>query len=375
MLPVAAGEPGTRSELLRACENDPPLQAIAACDTLLELGVFDSTRQQSMVLVWRGGAYQMIGAFPQAVANFDRATAVDQTNAEAYVARALWRDEAGLPTYETTSAQYADLEAAMRHNPDHVIALLLYAMLLEQEWASEVGDDYLPRARRVAPEHPWLYFTLARIEAMDENGDWSLGQAQLNEAITRAPNNHLFRLYRGDTRRYRGDPAGSLADFDVVLLQRPWNFDAHFGRARTLDDLRRYDEAIDEYSAALLWREDAEALGNRCLSRISVGMEFHLARQDCERAARIHPDRSRVLGNLALALLFTGDANGAQIIASRAIAVDGSSRSRYVRYLIYKALGRENLAREDFEMAISHDADIARQMADIERWVPVAPTP
>jgi len=372
----SATEAPRRPILLQQCEGLAPQQAIAACDTLLTLNRFDEPRQRSMVLVWRGKAYQAIGAYPQALSNFEQAITSDQTNAEAYVARALWREDSGAFRFANLTLQYDDLETAIRHDPDHVIALLEYAFVLDYEWASEPGDDYLPRARRLAPEHPWLYFTLARLEAMDDESEYdaSLSRALIDEAVSRAPENHLIRLDRGSGRRYKGDAEGALIDYDAVLALRPWNFAAHQGRAEALTDLRRYEEAIDAYSNALLWRDDPASLSGRCFLRLRPGEDVALALWDCERAAQRDPENVQTLGTLALALLLSGDPEKAQIIASRAIALNQSSaRAWYIRSLIYRMLGKDNWAADDIRAAVRLEQDIQAQMADIESWVLSAP--
>lgn len=366
----SAKETPRRPILLQQCEGLAPQQAIAACDTLLTLNQFDDPLQHSMVLVWRGEAYQAIGAFPQALANFDRAIAADEMNAEAYVARAMWRAWLG-ETEEDAYAAIDDLLRALERNPDHVVALLEYAWFDELYWLDEPGERPLDHARRLAPEDPYLYYTLARLEGVKDNPDLSLLRILIDEAIVRAPNDLRFRDYRGFFRESHGDNEGALADFDFILNHKPWEHSAHFGRAAALDNVQRYEDAVSAYTSSLLWREYVGSLNNRCLARMRSGRDFHLARQDCERAERMDPEDPRVLGNLALAMFFLGETDAALRKADRAASRDPSlGRTYYIRYLIYRTQGHDNWARQERERALKADPEVVSRMADVEKWFP-----
>lgn len=145
-------------------------------------------------------------------------------------------------------AARAAFESALARDPALAAAALALAGLHARNGRSSDAEACLRRALGAAPDHPDLLGELAHLLRRDgREGD---AIACLERAVAAAPKragtfNDLGALYQ-----LRGNVESALACFERAVDLEPGLGEAHFNRAKLLDDLGRADEARAEFEAA-----------------------------------------------------------------------------------------------------------------------------
>lgn len=181
----------------------------AAVGWLLDRTGFDE-RRQALARKVRGSALRDSGAYEEAVAEYDRAVALDPELARAYRGRAFSRG--GLGDYE---AGIADLDRADALAPDHAATVTVrgeYHRILGHD--NEAIRD-LDRAIELDPAHHFAWAsrgaTRLRLGQVDE------ALADLNRALELKPEYPWALGRRARVWRALGDRVRQLADLDHGL--------------------------------------------------------------------------------------------------------------------------------------------------------------
>jgi tetratricopeptide (TPR) repeat protein len=95
---------------------------------------------------------------------------------------------------------------------------------------------------------------------------------------------------------------------------------AHFGRGNALVGLRRFDEAIQDYSSSLLIQRAPEVLTSRCNAYRIIG-EFDKALTDCSEAIRLDNNFSDAYMSLTLIYLDQNNISEARKIINDLVRV------------------------------------------------------
>ena len=112
---------------------------------------------------------------------------------------------------------------------------------------------------------------------------------------------------RGNTLQELKRFEEALASYDRALAVRPDYAEALYNRGNTLKELKRFEEALASYDRALTVRPDyAEALSNRGLTLHEL-KRFEEALASYDRALTVRPDYAEAHWNEALLRLLTGD--------------------------------------------------------------------
>jgi tetratricopeptide (TPR) repeat protein len=186
------------------------------------------------------------------------------------------------------------LAAQVRPKLDEAVALHQQGRLQE---AVTLYSDIL----KIQPQHFDAIHLLGVIA--DQFKNHQLAADLIAQAILINPNHaDLHELKRFDE---------ALASYDAAIAIRPDYAEAHCNRGNVLKDLNRFDDAIAGYDRSLtLAPDDAETYSNRGLALQQLKrLDESLA---CfERAVALRPDDPKAHWNKGLALLLRGDyANG-----------------------------------------------------------------
>ncbi|HEV3342866.1 MAG TPA: tetratricopeptide repeat protein, partial [Pirellulales bacterium] len=187
--------------------------------------------QNIEILRLRGATHLAAGKADAALADFDAALAIDTDDPGAHEGRGMTLE--ALKRYDEASESYLRLGK-------------LHAM---QGGNRKTARKALDRAIRLAGDDRATKAEALRWRAqIRENLDERL--KDLSEAVELAPQNAEFLRLRGATHLATGNADEALADFDAALAIDTDDPAAHEGRGMTLEALKRYDEARENYQRA-----------------------------------------------------------------------------------------------------------------------------
>ncbi|MCX4434639.1 tetratricopeptide repeat protein [Streptomyces mirabilis] len=309
-------------------------------------------RWQARARVARGRALRHAGAYAPALAEFDRALALDPELARAYRGRGF--SHGGLGDHE---AGLADLDRADALEPDHAPTVSVrgeyhrilghYDRALEDldrgialdpshhfAWASRGAvrqllgqpDEALAdlnHALELKPEYPWALIRRARV--WRTRGEHGRQLADLDEAVRLYPDGIWGLCERGDALRAAGRPEQALADYDRALALDDGYASAYASRGVCRGALGRPEEALADLDRALALQPDYPwALRRRA--------ELHLERAshdralaDLDRARALRPDEAPILVCRVRALLGLGRFEEARADLDRALELSSDT--------------------------------------------------
>ncbi|MET8222376.1 tetratricopeptide repeat protein [Streptomyces sp. NPDC005301] len=275
------GEPEGTGEAAAGGEERPDAGVVAALGLLLNRAGLGPA-EQALARTARGAALRRAGAHARALAEYDRAVALDPGLARAHRGRALSRGELG--DYE---GAVADLDRALALAPDDGRA---YAMRGEYRRILHAYDAAVRDLDRGIALDP------ARAFAWASRGATRLGMGELDEALADldralelSPEYGWALARRARVWRARGEHDRQLADLDrAVRLQPDWAWGA-CERGDALRVAGRHEEALADYDRALALDDayaSAYASRGACLSALGRHAE---ALADLDRALELRP--------------------------------------------------------------------------------------
>jgi tetratricopeptide (TPR) repeat protein len=280
---TAAGPPPTPT---------PPLMRYDNAIATAEAG--GDAQARALAFYERANVLLDEGENTRAIADYDRAIALDPTNARAFNNRGL--AHAALGQNDQALADYA---RAVQLDPGYVRAHRNRLNLLEQRGdLRALADGYLALAvADPANRADHLYRTGAALRGLN---DLPGARKQFDAALAANPE-HVDALYERALLRFaQGDRTGAIADLDAALRLSPRAANAYYARglARAATDPAA---AIDDFDAALRLRSDyAEALLGRAAAYHATGKDDQ-ARADLDQLAKLQPDESLQAAAQALA--------------------------------------------------------------------------
>jgi tetratricopeptide (TPR) repeat protein len=196
-----------------------------------------------------GGYYDRV-AFDRALADFNRAIAIDPRNAKAYCGRAAVCNER-----KCHRKAIADCNEAIRLDPKCALAYCARGDALRMTDRLDKAIADYSETVRLDPNDAWAHLT--RADAYDENGDFDKAIADCTEAIRLDPKNGDGYWSRGDAYEKKGDLDKAIADYsetvriesDTYIYQR--RAAIYTKRAEKTGAKADFARAIADYSEAL----------------------------------------------------------------------------------------------------------------------------
>lgn len=243
------------------------------------------------------------------------------------------------------------------------------ASLSRKAYADAIRD--LTSAIRLAPEgDPALAeYYASRADAYDLSDQETLARADIDKALTLAPDHADLRRTRAILRLHADDRAGALADAEAAAKATPPTSMDMADVAMLFERLRQPDRSVallDPVIAAHKW--DAalpDLLNSRCWVRALANVELDKAMKDCNAALRRTKGRSSILDSRGLVQFRMG--NFAEAIADydAALALEPDSAwSLYMRGLAKEKLGQAAAGKADREAALAIAPTLAREIRD-----------
>ena len=274
----------------------------------LYTSVIDAPHEPYPEFVFRRAtaAYHSLGDIKSALRDFDTAIRGNPWNVVAFADRGLLlsrhRNQYNLAA--------ADFDQALKLAPDNAKILILrgetYAA--QGKYALSLAD--LDRAVAIAPRDPDAY--THRASAYGRKGVTDAALKDYGKALSIDPDNFDALLSRAALYSESGDGRSALADADRAIVARPGNASALYNRGYANFVLRRFDDAVRDYTAAIDAAPDfGMAYTNRCLNAALAGKDKASAVADCDEAIRLLPARADVRETRGFVDLKYGDTESA----------------------------------------------------------------
>jgi tetratricopeptide (TPR) repeat protein len=330
LLAVCAGAPaqaqsGANAELCASHDYGAhtPAQRIAACTALIDAAKDMPAPELSTLLTSRGVAYAYTSDMKSALADLDRAIALDAQNEIAVRERA--RDYRMIGRLEQA---LVDINAALRLKPSDVIALDV------------------------------------RANIFNNNRQYDRAIEDYNEALRINPKFAQSYRNRGAAYYFKGDYQAAIKDYDQAIKLDPKDSHAFTNRGAAYKKLGRYDQAIaDDSEAIKLDPTVPEYFDNRGLNYEDNG-DYERALADFNEAIRIQP-KVNFITNRADIYNRMGQYDRAIENYDRALSLNPAfTLAYYNRGVAYHSKGDLDNAIADFEQAlrINPHMDIAAEM-------------
>lgn len=291
-------------------------------------------------LVERGGKFTTAGRLAAAIADFEKAIAMDPSFAGAHVGRGMIR----LGQNDRVGAK-ADFDKAISldgRNPSAYIGLGRLAF-----WEGRLADAVSAFSGAINRSPNNLPALHARAEAYQQMGDFDRALQDTDELLRMDPKLLAARVMRMRIYTVQGKLDQALVDSDAAIAADPKNSQLYMYRGALLTRMERLDEAEKAFAQSLAIRPTPEAYLTRAANRPKAAVDAALV--DIAAAEKLDPTnpslletRLRVLGKAdrwqeQLPLLTKGlkaKPNDDYLLQSRAIA--------------YVKLGKAELATRDF---------------------------
>lgn len=245
--------------------------------------------------------------YDDAIATFTRLIELDPAGPTAYFHRGLaYKYKSDL------TPAIADFTAAIGLSPQYFLALRErgHAYFLAQEFDLAIAD--LTAAIELEPAYVPAYIVRASIYA--DRNQFDLALADQDKIVALAPTAESY-LNRAILRHFTSERTdlslGALADLDQAIRLDPKNLTAYHFRAHIKNLLKKYPQAIDDYTTILAMKPaNVTALVNRGNAYGLLG-RYAEAIADAQKAIRLHPQNFMAHFNLAQAYELTGRQNEA----------------------------------------------------------------
>ncbi len=250
------------------------------------------------------------------------------------------------------------------------LALARLALGKEQEALSAAGQ-----AIRFNPRIPHAWFVRGRLRLAEGRADEAL--ADLSNALERGDDSARVYRYRGDSQALLGRYEQALADYAEAERRHTGTYPGLLaGRGRVHFDLGRLDEALEDFSAALLYgREPGDSaldrLDGATIDRVDTlnyraaayGMSgrFTESVADLDRVIEQDPDNAAAHLGRGTAQRLLGRLDAALADHERAVVLSPDNALVYFnRAVTLEALGQPQRALADYTRGLELNPQLAK---------------
>ena len=300
-----------------------------------------------------GQAYLQAGRLDEAERDMRRAVAANGERLEPRLALANCLTQARRPA---EARQW--VEPIVAQQPDRWDALVILADALAAEGHDAAAVPHYERALELDPSGAEAVMRLAR--SLQRLGRTAEAERVLASGPTRVAGGELVPLTHARLALDRGDAEDAVRLAQEALKLAPELIAARrvlmlaYGRLGQLDQARPHAEAIVREHP-----DDVEALtvmAKLCLAGNRMAEAVPLL----QRVTAADPARGEAWGDLAVALSFTGDLQGAIRAAEQALKLDpADSKARFTKAGCLLDLGRKQEAAAECRTLLEHDPDFA----------------
>lgn len=181
-----------------------------------------------------------------------------------------------------------------------------------------------------------------------------------NASVARANNAALAHFKKGDYQR-------TLSALDDIIRRHPNSALAYGNRGAVYFQLKKYDEAVKDYTQAIgLGQNDTVTVLNRASAYSKTG-EFDKALDDCNAIIRVNPRNAVAYRVCGVAYQGKGDVERAFTNLNESARMDPRAGKTFVaRGMAYEQIGQSDKAKADFAQAgrVDPSSVTPREMAE-----------
>lgn len=270
----------------------------------------------------RGADKAEKGDFAGAIADFDRAIALDPASADAHYNRGATRVQ-----QDDYAAAITDLEKAIALNPKYAAAYNIRgAVRARRDDPTGALADY-DRAIALDPNAAGTY--LNRGQLREERNDHTGAIADFDHWLTLNPDNADGYNIRGNSKYAKGDFTGAIADFDHAIALNPELAMAYYNRAISRDDSGDRTGALPDYDRAIAL-DPGNAKAHRYRGELKEARGDHSgAIADFDRWVALEPNDPDAYEKRGLSKEANADYAGAIADLDRAISLNPNNLDFY----------------------------------------------
>jgi tetratricopeptide (TPR) repeat protein len=308
-------------------------RALADCDKAIALDATDAS-----AFTQRGMAYAAVGRLDEAIADFDEALRLDP------------RDDYDAEEERTRAIVRRDTARALAAAPDrpgNADALVRRGYAHYEDARHELAIPLLSRVIRLRPDD--AVALLVRGVSYGRVGLHQEAVDDLGRVLRREPGNPHALYWRADSYRLMGDAERAIADWTEMLRLQPDQFDIIQDRADAYRDIHRYDLEIEDRGSLIrLASGNPEHVVGRGDAYVRHG-DYARAIADYDEALRLDPNAKNAPDHRCLARAMS--APPAEAGAECAAAPDGAW-TLAGRGLVNLRMGKPEAALRHFDDAL-----------------------
>ena len=347
---IKIGDEEIRTTRIRVIDT-PPLEGdvVLGADFFLSHRIFIANSQRMVYFTYNGGPVFNLVAKPIDAAAPDGPPAPVATTDPAKPGPSKPEEAKAAETEPTDAAGFSRRGEAFASRRDYPRA---------------IAD--LDRAVTLAPDNADYVYQRATIRLA--NGQVFLAMADIEQTLKLRPGDPDALVTRAELRFMGHDKAAGLTDLDAVAKSVPPAADVRLRLAGLYDRWDKPAEAIAQYNLWIPAHPDdnrhAQALNGRCWARGLLGQDLDKALADCDAAHRTIPKNASFLDSRGLVhlRLRNFDKSIADYDASLAIQPK-SAWSLYGRGLAKLAAGDAAGGKADLAAAVAINSKIVEQTA------------
>jgi tetratricopeptide (TPR) repeat protein len=209
--------------------------------------------------VYLADAKYDLGDKKGAIADYDKALAINPRESDAYIGRGLAKEKTGDP-----SGAIDDYNQALAINPKDYLHLIYFNRGIARDKLGDFQGALVDcsQALSINPKFSVAYECLGK--ARHELGDNRGAIEEYTKALTIKPKEVLLYFNRGVVKQDLGDKQGAITDYSKALLINPQHAYSYFNRGVVKHGLGDKQGAVDDFDKALAINpQDARFYYNR----------------------------------------------------------------------------------------------------------------
>jgi len=271
----------------------PPDELIAACSAVIDNTATSRADRVAALLVQADARSGTSSGMSQALADLDRAIALDDKNARAYRLRGDLTRQAG----GNLARAEADLSKAIALDSQDAEAFERRGVIYTNQHRFDRAIADYDQAIRLKPDFAQAYSDRGATHYL--SGDYQKAVSDCDEALRLDPNRPRTYSNRGSAYKKLGELDKSLADSNEAVQRDPKNPEYFDNRGLTYAAMKDYDKAIADYDQAIKLQQRANFFTNRGDS-YQLKEELGSALTDYDTALKLDPNFALAYNNRAV---------------------------------------------------------------------------
>jgi tetratricopeptide (TPR) repeat protein len=264
------------------------------------IGTAPDNFQARLAYLHLGAGLRRLGKLHEAIASYDKAIAIDERHADAYLGRGNVQQQLG-----QSSAALASYERAITLKSDYAEAHCNRGVVLAELKQSDAALASFNRAIAIRPDYAEAYWNRGMV--LQERNQLGAALDSCNQAIALSPHSEKAHYNRGNVLLELNNLEMALESYNrAISINKDYAF-ALSGRGTTFRELNQFEAALADYERAIEIKPNfAAAYSNRGTAQLRMG-RLNAALESYNKAIAIDPESGQAHMSRAHARLLAGD--------------------------------------------------------------------